>query len=87
MKYMNAFSVLPDYLAEELQNYAQGCYIYVPLKKGQRRNWGDLTGYREKLEQRNSKIQQDFSSGVSIETLVNTYFLSEHTIKKIIYRK
>lgn len=87
MKYTNAFSVLPDYLAEELQNYVQGCYIYVPLKKGQCKNWGEVSGYREKIKQRNLKIRQDFATGISIEVLANTYFLSEHTIKTIIYRK
>lgn len=43
MKYVNAISVLPDYLVEELQKYVQGSYIYVPSKKGQHKNWGELS--------------------------------------------
>ncbi|WP_312642620.1 MULTISPECIES: CD3324 family protein [Eubacteriales] len=87
MKYINAFSVLPDYLVEELQKHVQSSYIYVPSKKGQRKNWGELSGYREKIEKRNDKIRQDFASGISIEMLADTYFLSEHTIKKIVYSR
>jgi len=87
MKYINAFSVLPDNLVEELQKYVQGSYIYVPSKKGQRKKWGELSGYREKIEKRNYKIRQDFASGISIEMLANTYFLSEHAIRKIVYSR
>jgi Mor family transcriptional regulator len=87
MKYVNAFSVLPSCLVEELQKYVQGSYIYVPSKKGQRRNWGEVSGYRKEIEERNSKIRQDFASGISIGMLADTYFLSEYTIRKIIYSK
>lgn len=87
MKYINANLVLPDYLVEELQKYVQGSYIYVPSKKGQRKSWGELSGYREKIEKRNHKIRQDFASGISIEILADINFLSEHAIRKIIYSK
>ncbi len=33
MKYRNATKVLPDDLLEQLQQYVQGEYIYVPIKE------------------------------------------------------
>ncbi len=87
MKYINALSVLPNHLVEELQEYVQGNYIYVPSKRGQHKSWGELSGYREKIKKRNQKIRQDFDSGISIEILADTYFLSEYTIRKIVYSR
>ena len=46
MKYINAKTILPEALIEELQNYVQAGYIYVPAKEEQRKSWGELSGYR-----------------------------------------
>ena len=32
MKYINASEILPDMLVEELQQYVQAGYIYIPAK-------------------------------------------------------
>ena len=53
MKYLNATSVLPDTLVKELQNYVQGGYIYIPIEQEQQKRWGEASGYRQELEQRN----------------------------------
>lgn len=45
MKYVNANTVLPSALVEELQKYIQAEYLYVPAKNEQRRAWGELSGY------------------------------------------
>lgn len=87
MKYLNAKIILPDYLVEELQKYIQGGYLYVPSKQGQRKSWGELSGFRKEIENRNAKIRRDFNAGCSIEALADTYFLSVYSIKKIIYEK
>lgn len=44
MKYVNANTVLPSALVEELQKYIQAEYLYVPAKNEQRRAWGELSG-------------------------------------------
>ena len=44
MKYINAKTILPKALIEELQNYVQAGYIYVPAKEEQRKSWGELSG-------------------------------------------
>lgn len=87
MKYINATVVLPDDLIEKLQDYVQGEYLYIPAKKGQRKNWGELSGYRSEINKRNNKIQEAYASGMSIEDLADSFFLSIHAIRKIVYQK
>ena len=56
MKYMNANEILPVRLVEELQKYMQAGYIYIPAKAEQHKSWGELSGCRKELEERNKKI-------------------------------
>lgn len=87
MKYLNATAVLPDVLIDQLQKYVQGEYLYIPAKKNVRKGWGERSGYRKEIDMRNEKILQARTSGVSIAELAETYSLSVHAIKKIIYQK
>ena len=38
MKYINASEILPDMLVEELQQYVQAGYIYIPAKDEQHKS-------------------------------------------------
>lgn len=87
MKYIKADSVLPIALVEELQSYIQGGYIYVPSRKDSKKKWGELSGCRYEIEQRNRKIRKDYQQGKSVDELANIYYLSVHSIRKIIYEK
>lgn len=87
MRYVNANQLLPDVLVKELQSYIQGGYIYVPAIKSQLKRWGELSGYREEIAQRNRKIISEYKSGMSLEALADKYFLSVYAIRKIIYQK
>lgn len=87
MKYINATKILPDVLIEELQKYVQAGYIYIPAKGAQHRSWGELSGYRKELENRNKMIIAEYKQGVSMEKLSERYNLSIYTIRKIIYQK
>ncbi|BCJ99953.1 CD3324 family protein [Anaerocolumna chitinilytica] len=87
MKYKNANLVLPDSLVKELQKYFQGGYIYVPINEDVRKSWGELSGYKDELEERNSNIIQKFRKGIPIEALADEFYLSVHAIRKIIYKK
>jgi len=87
MRYFNANEVLPQELVEKLQDFVQGEYIYIPAIKDQHRNWGELSGYREVINQRNSEIIQAYSSGTSIQELADSYCLSDYAIRKIINNK
>ena len=87
MKYIKADTVLPDKLVEELQKYIQGGYIYIPLKIENKKKWGEVSGIKEEIKTRNENIKRDFKCGKTVEELVYEYYLSEHSIKKIIYSK
>lgn len=87
MKYVNAKILLPDGLVKELQEYIQGGYIYVPAIQEKQKQWGELSGYRKELQERNKSIVAEYRSGVSIEELADKYFLSIYAIRKIIYQK
>ena len=86
MKYIKANSILPISLIEELQNYIQGGYIYIPSRNENKKGWGELSGYKREIEKRNKKIPMDYKHGKSLEELSKSYFLSIHSIKKIIYK-
>lgn len=87
MKYIKADSVLPIALVEELQSYIQGGYIYVPSRKDNKKKCGELSGYKYEIEQRNRKIRKDYQQGKSVDELADIYYLSVHSIRKIIYGK
>ena len=87
MKYINANTILPDALIEELQEYVQAGYIYIPAKDEQHKSWGELSGYRKELYKRNEIIIKKYKNGVSIEELAEEYYLSVYAIRKIIYQK
>ncbi|MFE0556833.1 CD3324 family protein [Paenibacillus sp. NPDC058910] len=87
MKYINANEILPKELVEKLQDFVQGEYIYIPAIKDQHKNWGELSGFREEIDNRNSEIIQAYTSGNSIQELADSYYLSVYAIRKIIYNK
>ncbi len=86
MQYENAKDILPASLLAEVQKYAEGKAIYIP-KRSKREGWGEASGYREKLNKRNSAILNRYSTGASIMELAEEFFLSPETIKKIVYGK
>lgn len=82
MKYKNANTVLPKALVQELQNYVQAGYLYVPARAKQHKAWGSLSGYRAELAQRNAAIGAQYRAGVSVDALATQYHLSAATGKK-----
>ena len=87
MKYVNANSILPNMLIEELQKYVQAGYIYIPAKNEQHKSWGELSGSRKEINKRNKTITEKYRNGVSVDELAEEYCLSIYAIRKIIYQK
>jgi len=87
MKYVNANSILPNMLIEELQKYVQAGYIYIPAKNEQHKSWGELSGSRKEINKRNKAITEKYRNGVSVDELAEEYCLSIYAIRKIIYQK
>jgi len=82
MKYINANEILPVRLVEELQKYMQAGYIYIPAKTEQHKSWGELSGYRKELEDRNKKIISDYKQGISMENLAYFYLFRFMLLEK-----
>lgn len=86
MKYENAKELLPEALLKEVQKYAGGKLLYIPVEN-QGRSWGESSGYRQKLLKRNVMITNRYKAGMTLAELAEEYFLSLDSIKKIVYGK
>lgn len=87
MAYKKATDVLPTQLLEEVQRYVGGELLYIPKPDSQKLGWGRLSGAREQIRKRNEKMIRDYLGGKSVSELSMEYFLSEDTIRKIVYGK
>lgn len=87
MKYTNAELIIPGNLLKEIQKYVQGEMVYIPKHDNKRKGWGVNSGSRAYLTQRNQSIRNQFEQGVSIEYLAESFFLSQDSIKRIVYSK
>ena len=86
MSYIKAEKILPEVLIREIQEYADGVYIYIPRKPGTRRAWGQETDYKAELKIRNDRIRSDYAAGTSVATLSRKYHLSEKSIRRILQK-
>ena len=87
MKYQNADSVFPAALLAEIQKYVQNGMVYIPKTKETHKKWGENTGFRKYIIDRNNMIRKKFQMSDSIEILATEYNLSVETVKKIVYSK
>lgn len=86
MKYENGKDIFPDDLLRRIQKYVSGKFVYIP-SADKKRAWGETSGYKQYLTDRNHDIKLKFHAGVGIEALSDEYHLSFDTIKKIVYTK
>ena len=87
MGYVKAETILPDYLLREIQKYIQGEYVYIPSEDTTRKKWGEKSGTREHIRNRNEEIRNKHKDGYAIADLAEEFFLSIDSIKKIVYAK
>lgn len=86
-KYHNAKNLLPDALVKELQSYIQGGYLYVPADQAQQKRWGEASGYRQELQQRNRRIVEEFRNGSLWRNCRKNTSCPYTPFRKIIYQK
>ena len=86
VSYIKAEKILPEDLIRQIQEYADGVYIYIPRKPGTRRTWGQETGYKAELNARNDRIRKEHASGTSVAALSRRYHLSEKSIRRILQK-
>nr|WP_278245718.1 CD3324 family protein [Clostridium saccharoperbutylacetonicum] len=87
MKYEKAQNILPQQIIEIIQNYTDGGYIYIPRKDDNKKSWGENTETKNYLKIRDNEIFNKYSSGLSVKILSQQYFLTEHSIRRIIRKQ
>jgi hypothetical protein len=85
MSYINADSLLPPELLQEIQKYVQGSLVYIPRPTERRLGWGLKNGTRELLDRRNAAIRAAKASGRGVDDLADEYGLSPDGIRKVLY--
>ncbi|MDF2699774.1 MAG: yraL [Haloplasmataceae bacterium] len=83
MNYKNGGDVLPPNLLRELQKYIQGELIYIPKENKERASWGEQSGTKKFLQDRNYEIFSLYKQGYCFKDLADKYCLSVDSIKKI----
>lgn len=86
MKYENGKDIFPERLLKQIQKYVSGKLVYIPASS-QKRAWGETSGYKQYLNERNRDIKAKFDAGAGIGQLADEYYLSHESIKKIVYSK
>lgn len=84
MSYIKAEEVLPQNIIHIIQQYIDGENIYIPKKDCNRVGWGEKTGTKNELYQRNVLIYQDYLNGIKVSAIAERYFLSDKSIWRII---
>lgn len=87
MSHRRAKDVLPDELIAIIQGYVDGEYVYIPRKSGSERSWGEQSGARKTLDERNKEICERFKCGWKKEQLAAAYHLSLKSIERIVYKR
>ncbi|PJI08605.1 MULTISPECIES: CD3324 family protein [Clostridium] len=87
MSYIKGETILPNDLIKEIQKYVQGKYIYIPVELEKRKKWGENSGNRAYIQNRNKSIYNKYVNGYKIKDLAEEFFLSVESIKKIVYGK
>ena len=87
VSYIKAEEILPEELIRQIQEYADGVYIYVPRKPGTRHAWGQETCYKAELKARNDRIRSDYATGLGVTALSCKYHLSEKSIRRILQNR
>lgn len=85
MKYTNAAQRLPRELIEQIQEYVQGEYLYIPVKD--KNTSISSTEYKVELEKRDAHIYTKHLEGVSNRRIAQIYNLSESSIRRIILKQ
>lgn len=73
-------------MLKQIQKYVSGKAVYIPATDT-KKSWGESSGYKQYLIERNQNIKQKFNAGAGIEQLADEFYLSCESIKKIVYSK
>ena len=86
MNHPNGRDIFPPALLKQIQKYVSGQSVYIPAASV-RKAWGETSGYKRYIFERNQKIRQRFRNGESAGELAEAFSLSVDSIRRIIYSK
>ena len=84
MRYLKAQNILNEELVEIIQQHIDGVYLYIPRKVENKKPWGESSGIKQELIERNRKIYNEFMNGTPINSIAESYYLTDVTIRRII---
>ena len=84
MRYIRAQDVLPADLLNQLQQYVDGAYLYIPRREENRLAWGQRTNSKSETAGRNREIYRRALAGETAAQLAEVYFFTEKTIRRIL---
>ncbi len=87
MSYVKADCILPRELLEQIQEYADGLYLYIPKKYNNRKEWGTSTNYKKEIMKRDADIYDKFRNGYRTAELAEEYYLSVKSIQRILLKE
>ncbi|MGN1409032.1 MAG: CD3324 family protein, partial [Eubacteriales bacterium] len=67
-----------------IKHYVDGCAIYISKSSSSKRVWGENTGTRSQLDERNREIRKAYDGGESVSSLSERFCLCEDSIRKIL---
>lgn len=82
MKYVKAIDVLPQEIIEIIQNYVDGEYLYIPRKNDNKKSWGEKSGIKNILKERDIEIYEKYIKGLSISELSKEYFYQKKAFEE-----
>jgi Mor family transcriptional regulator len=87
MKYVNAQKVLSEEIIRKIQEHMDGGFLYIPRKDGEQKGWGETSGTRNSLRERDVQIFEKHHAGATTAELVQEFYLSEQSIRRILGRE
>ena len=84
MRYLRAQDVLPKEVIAIIQEFIDGEFVYIPRKDGNQKSWGEKSGAKDSLKNRNKNIFNEYMNGATIYDLSQKYYLSEQSIRRIL---
>jgi Mor family transcriptional regulator len=84
LKYIKANNVLPEEIIKVIQEYVDGEFLYIPRKDENQKAWGEKSGIKNVLKNRNNEIFHKYSKGITIKKLAEMYYLSEQSVRRIV---
>ena len=83
MNYINADAILPEELLKEIQRHIPGGLVYIPKPKEAHQKWGEKSGSRAVVRERNDQIRRLFAAGVTVHELTERFSCPSTVLRRL----